>query len=670
MYRKDSRYLGFLPRGAFEDHAEKRQLMLALAPDDICVGYLLFRVARGKATIVHLCVTDTHRGKGVARKLVERLIAETKELLGIGLFCRRDYAVNKMWPRFHFVARGSKRGRGHDNAELTYWWLDHNSPDLFSLADEASNDDRLSVVIDANVFFDLYGRNSAESEDSKALLADWLQDRIQLCLTDEIYNDINRSTDETTRGRNKANTTKLKLLRTRPADVQAITQQLATILPSPKNSRDESDIRHLAYTIAAKEQFFATRDEKLIDRAEPLYLKFGLLVLGPASLINRLDSLARERDYRPIRLGGTNIRHGLLRAEMIVEVSEAFRTQGEKRSDLEKQLSHFLARPQEFRSQFSSTATGKHLVLLVVKSDGPDHSEIAALRATDDPMAPTVVRHVLRSLIETTGNASPAVLSVSESNLAPAVVAAFQEFGFGYGEGRWIKILGRGVQRTDDLRTLAGRCLSASSALGLAQQVSKALDTYVNSPHVVAAAQLEHLFWPAKLEAASIPTYIIPIQPRWALHFFDDELGSQILFGLRSELNLGIEGVYYRSPRGPVITAPGRILWYVSQGQSHDGAMAIKACSRLEEVAVGPAKELFKRFRRLGVYEWRDLAASESRNPGGKIMALRFTLTERFKTPVRLDWLNDHGIKGNFPGPRAIPPEQFEIIYREGFKLH
>ena len=32
--------------------------------------------------------------------------------------------------------------------------------------------------------------------------------------------------------------------------------------------------------------------------------------------------------------------------------------------------------------------------------------------------------------------------------------------------------------------------------------------------------------------------------------------------------------------------------------------MTIKACSQLEEVVIGKPKELFRRFQRLGIYEW------------------------------------------------------------------
>jgi hypothetical protein len=49
------------------------------------------------------------------------------------------------------------------------------------------------------VFFDLHDPTDAESEESKALLAPWIQDGLELCLTKEIYNEIDRAKDASKR---------------------------------------------------------------------------------------------------------------------------------------------------------------------------------------------------------------------------------------------------------------------------------------------------------------------------------------------------------------------------------------------------------------------------------------------------------------------------------------
>jgi hypothetical protein len=158
--------------------------------------YLLYRVSRQRATIVHLCVDPACRALGVARLLVEELKQVTKPLTGIGLRCRQDNHAKLLWPKMGFTAMGRKPGRGKDRHELTFWWFDHGHPDL--LSSKAPEDRRSPVVIDANVFFDLQGCDSRNGEDSQVLQADWVQGTIELYVTKEIHNEIDRAPDKKT----------------------------------------------------------------------------------------------------------------------------------------------------------------------------------------------------------------------------------------------------------------------------------------------------------------------------------------------------------------------------------------------------------------------------------------------------------------------------------------
>ena len=203
LHRLNAKTLGFFPKGAFEEHAKLRQIFIALDADGNCLGYLLYRIARGRASIVHLCTADATRRTGVARRLVDMLKQETKSLGGIGLFCRRDYTITQMWPKLGFEAVSAKTGRGKDEHELTFWWFSHGHEDLLSRLAEP-DPIRQRVVIDANVFYDLHTRETPESEDSKALLADWVQASIELVATKELRNEIDKGSDEERRRANRA----------------------------------------------------------------------------------------------------------------------------------------------------------------------------------------------------------------------------------------------------------------------------------------------------------------------------------------------------------------------------------------------------------------------------------------------------------------------------------
>ena len=69
--------------------------------------------------------------------------------------CRRDFDASSVWPKLGFVAIREKRGRAAANTILTNWWFDSGNPDLFSLSEQRGQEERLSVVVDANIFYDL-----------------------------------------------------------------------------------------------------------------------------------------------------------------------------------------------------------------------------------------------------------------------------------------------------------------------------------------------------------------------------------------------------------------------------------------------------------------------------------------------------------------------------------
>jgi GNAT superfamily N-acetyltransferase len=127
LYRKDSGTLGFMSRGAFEEGIAKGTLLVAINSQDQIVGYLLYRVARGVASIAHLCVATANRGTGIGKSLVDELKRATMHLDGIKLKCRRDFAAHHQWSKWGFIAKGSSIARGADNAELVGWHLDHKS---------------------------------------------------------------------------------------------------------------------------------------------------------------------------------------------------------------------------------------------------------------------------------------------------------------------------------------------------------------------------------------------------------------------------------------------------------------------------------------------------------------------------------------------------------------
>lgn len=191
LWRTNSQTLGFFTDGAFHDYALKQQILIATNSEHELCGYLLYRItsSRNVASIVHLCVRPDIRNQGVAALLLGQLVSETQKLKGIGLYCRRDFNVSRLWPKLGFKARSEKIGRSISGSTLTYWWYDHNHPDLFTSLNNQDLSNKEKVVIDANIFYDI---KEQSNDESLALTADFLEDTIALCLTDEIFEEIAR----------------------------------------------------------------------------------------------------------------------------------------------------------------------------------------------------------------------------------------------------------------------------------------------------------------------------------------------------------------------------------------------------------------------------------------------------------------------------------------------
>ncbi|MGL4400428.1 MAG: hypothetical protein ACRCXD_11210 [Luteolibacter sp.] len=126
-----------------------------------------------------------------------------------------------------------------------------------------------------------------------------------------------------------------------------------------------------------------------------------------------------------------------------------------------------------------------------------------------------------------------------------------------------------------------------------------------------------------------------------------------------------MEAVYFTASN-VTLKPPGHLLWYISSGNEGLGPQHVKATSRLREVVKGTPKELFSRFRRLGVYRWKDLMATAKGNPNAQLTALRFSHTETFPHPLDSDLLRNFQVPPNYLGPRPIPFSTFQKIYHHG----
>ena len=673
----NKRTLGLFPKEAYKESASKKWVIVAVDEDaDTVIGYLLFSVSRRKmlVSIVHLCVSENHRGKGVAELLFKELKRVTQDgYLGVRVRCRVDYPANKLWPKLEFVAVGEMSGRGKKETRLTIWKYEYSHQSLFSYASLQNENAKVKVVIDANVFYQLQSPDDPSSEESLPLLEPWLD--VDLCITPEMLNEIARNKD----GNRRALARKFSQLfitvevKASQIDFQNIQVDLRPFFPEDLETSDESDLRQLVYAISAKAPFFVTRDEAVLAKADAVFEKFDIQLLRPSDLILMQDELLRGEDYTPSRLAGSRIRTEKVRSQQSERLVEIFlSSQGETKGKFKKKLQMALSSASNVETFVVFGPQEEELGLISYSRQSDNQIIVPIFRVGRDSICQYIAKYLVNNLILTASAEKRTGMKIDDKYLSDKAISSLQENGFLRDEDAWYKVALPEILSKDDL-------LSRLTNNDWANEIKKALTNLVEvlqaEPSQSVLLDVEKSLWPLKIQEIDIPAFIVPIRPVWAMHLFDTGIAGQDLFGGEPSLILNAENVYYRAAHPKVLSAPGRILWYVSSGDGrYQGAMQIKACSYLDDVEIGKPKQFFSKYKKLGVYKWNDVFKDVAGGDLNKdIMAFKFSKTEVFSRPVSLVklqemWKTDGKNFNNAVSPLAINKERFLEIYNLGMK--
>ncbi|MCS6245829.1 MAG: GNAT family N-acetyltransferase [Opitutus sp.] len=666
MWGIERKTLGLFPVGAFEARAQAGHLLVASTPAGSVLGYLTYRAQRrlNCAVIIHLCVARDVRGRSVSDSLWGALKRESIRLGwdSVRLKCRRDYHhTHKLWKRLGFVARTDVDGRSRAGSELTLWVHALRPENLLQFSG-GEDDDRLKAVIDANVFYDLRGNKGNRDEESTVLLEPWLEESVMLCVVDELHNEIDRREEREDRDYFHREAQQFKELNGFSEEYDKAYGIAVELLGEPgKSESKRSDRKQLAKAATGKADVFITRDTQILDAAADIERRLGLRVMTPGELSSKLDEAERAHVYQPARLSGTTLIQRVIRADdldLVVSVFQASQA-GETKSELTRAMRANLAQirgvcPPEMLVVWQDE--NSPLAFFVRTVDRQNNRVLVDfLRVAPGGMERTLLRHILLSLVRENSDGGLAELRICDPYLVPAANEALRELHFESDTDGWRRLTPAIVGDRGQLcRLLSDR---EGDAANRDDEIAK-----VELP----APVMEERYWPAKVLGEGVDTYIISIKATWAAQLFDKHLAEEELFGAFARLALNREQVYYRSARAAGLSAPARILWYVCKDDGTDGAMAIRACSRLLSFETGTAKELFRRYQRIGIYQWREILAAADNKPFADIMAIRFADTESFTQPVPVAVVRSLGIKSQFQSPTKITEAQFAAIYKFG----
>ncbi len=256
----------------FEEAATSGCLPAATRNGEV-VGYALFalRSRRFEVSLTHLCVRNSERGQGTARRLVDDIARRHADRRGIRLRCRFDYPAHHMWPRLGFEHWSRRLGRSHAGHELATWWRPLADLSLFDsvvqLPEAETADDRFVAALETNIVLDLLeGRNR---DASLGLAADWMHDHAQLVVTAQVSSEL------------------------RSGKGIAETARPSTGRPEFNELRPYDDAVNESYTSLRTADELSTNQDDSSTAFEPEFIKTSELAVRRSASLPTVDVLAR-----------------------------------------------------------------------------------------------------------------------------------------------------------------------------------------------------------------------------------------------------------------------------------------------------------------------------------------------------------------------------------------
>jgi ribosomal protein S18 acetylase RimI-like enzyme/predicted nucleic acid-binding protein len=665
---QNSKTLGILPRGAFLQHAKNKTIIAALDAGFL-TGYILFRISQGKrlVSITHLCIHPSHRRKGVAKFLLEELVKKYRNnFRGISLMCRQDYEeASILWRNFGFKSMNVKRSRSKDENYLINWRYDFGNPDIFSFANDINP--KIRALIDCNIIIALSDNIHDHSSDANALTADWLREEVEFVCAQESFNELHRDKDKDRANRTRQFLRKFDHVKFKPEDRDNLLKTLTDLIPG-SSENDVSDKNQLAECIASDVKYFITQDEKILATKDDLNKRYALEVVSPIEFILLIDEKSNALNYHALRLAGANYGLARIRSEEIDMVIDEFsgKNKNEKQSELKARI---LVCAKDLKNGLVRTVKNNKsetMAMYALRAEGGSLN-VYCIRIQRSKINNVLFQQLIKDIVNRAVDSVINTVAILEPQLSEQQTHILASMGFELSGDSWRKILILGQYSTPDL--LEHPLMTSNFDVTVIRQKIEEAEASLKE---ILKVDLERKCWPVKLKDILIPTYIIPIKPRWAAQLFDYHIADSNLFGAKPELSWNRENIYYRSIKPVSEQAPARILWYLSsETKSFTGRnKGIVACSYLDGVYVDSVKIIFQRFKNYGVYEWEDVYELAKGEIMTSIKALKFSDTEVFKNIVPLleitKIMRRHNRpKNTFASPVEVSTEIFNDIYRQ-----
>ena len=647
----NSATLGQLPYAVFEEAAASGCLLAAKLRGEV-IGYALFalRKRRHEVSLTHLCVRSDKRRTGAARRLVEEIVRRHPLRQGIRLRCRVDYAAHHMWPQLGFEEWGHRRGRSQAGHMLAVWWKPIADLSLFGspaqVSGAAGDDDLIVAVLDTNVVRDV--TEGRDEDASLGLAADWVSGHAELVITAQVSREVldsRRLAGPDPSGRQQHGFRELDAV---ASEVGARYEALREA--SDLDAHQDADLTVVAETAAGGATHLVTRDEVLLRSADEIERLVGVTVLSPADFL--LSMQAESTDgFEPQFIKTSDFAIQRRSSVPANAVLARFTNQawGEQAAELRERIAAAVGEPDGRLEEV--TAAGTSWALAAHCPDG-DALRVSALRSLGDRRAYSVLRQLIHWLRRRAVDEGAARIEIIDA-VGHTVGKALRDEGFVNSGGLW---------KVDVSRLVIGCGDALPSDLGLPDVEADRL-----APALISRIEMER--WPLKLFTGAVPCLVVPVRPSYGRTLLGYREAQMTLVETAPEAATARENAYYMARR-PGLSAPARILWWITGGGPEAG---VRAMSWLDGVDTGTPERLHRKYSRRGVFDLDQVREAATGGFGGTPTAtvLLFSRTDVFDQPVSAERARELGPddiweQGFANTTRSVSERTAEALYREG----
>ena len=298
--------LGFIPRGAYQDQANKNRLWVALY-DGVYAGHLLLGGTYPNIRIFQAFAHPRFRRQKIGLTLIEHLKAFANDggysTISAQVGADLDKA-NAFWASAGFRAIRQKRGGSTTGREIIIRELLIAQNTLFPL--EIGNKSRIadiirlrnrhtqkakSYAVDVNVLVDV-AENRIGMDDAASMLGMAMSGSIQLFVTSELHVELSRKKVSEQHAQLNSFANSLQTLpHVDPGQLEASVSSLRRLIfPNRRTDRsratqDASDLLHLALTIHHGLSGFVTGEKAILNKSEEIFEKFQISICTAADFI-------------------------------------------------------------------------------------------------------------------------------------------------------------------------------------------------------------------------------------------------------------------------------------------------------------------------------------------------------------------------------------------------